>query len=106
MQNYYFDFKKVLILLIAVLGFGQHAMATDYYAKLSVAISSSSPTGAGTVYLGNNRTQTTQTNSRTDNHNVQFTLHHTENDGFKFLGWSNNPDGNENNIIEGSNGDS
>ena len=104
MQKYRFNFKRILILFIAVLGFGQYAMAvgTTYYAKLSVAISSSSPTGAGTVYLGNNETQTTQTNSSTNDQNVQFALHYKKNNGFEFIGWSNNPDGDENNIIQES----
>ena len=98
MKKYRPDFKKVLLVLIAVLGFGQYAMAGTYYAKYTAKVSQAS-TGEGLVYVGNNLTTTgtfteesspTYSESSTFSNNVDITfyLFAQESTGSEFIGWA------------------
>lgn len=99
MQNYRFGYKKLLILFIAVLCFGQYAMANDhYYAKMTANVSS---TGGGKVYVNTSKDssgaydsssyKTQETGS--SGGDVTFYLFAKRNEGYDLAWWSLTDDG-------------
>lgn len=94
MRNRSSIFRKLLLVIIAILGFGQHAMAlTDYYyARMKAAVNKNSdnPTGCGTVYVDNsNSTEGIQKSTNTSGGSLSFTLSAKPNEGYEFLYWTN-----------------
>ncbi len=98
MKKYRPDFKKVLLVLIAVLGFGQYAMAGTYYAKYTAKVSQAS-TGEGLVYVGNNPTTPetfteessltySESSAFSDNVDITFYLFAKASTGSEFIGWA------------------
>ena len=91
-----FQFVLVLGLLLA----GESVMwgeSYNYYAQLTVGITTGSPTGAGTVYATPDENEvdaslrkiTAEKSTNTSGGSVDLWGHAVSNEGFHFLGWTN-----------------
>lgn len=85
-------FKRILIFSIIMCCVVVKALANNYYASMTAKISSSSPTGAGTVYV-NDKTGKQTESTTTSGGSVSFTLKATANTGYEFINWSDTDGG-------------
>lgn len=85
-------FKRILFFSIIMCCVVGKALANNYNASMTANISSSSPTGAGTVYV-NNKTGKQTESTTTQGGSVSFTLKATANTGYEFINWSDTDGG-------------
>lgn len=93
-------FGFLLMALLTAAASSARADSTTYYAKLTVALSSNSPTGAGTVYAATSKTATSGSASVVGNASSQESSASVTVYGFAkantyydFKGWSTSADG-------------
>ena len=86
MKQYIYRLKYVAAIIAMLVCFNDQSMAGN--ARYAKAIVHAVPrTGAGTVYIDNNTSQTEKVDVRERDGNVSFELHARPNEGYAFVGW-------------------